>query len=267
MLRPVGRRAVGRAGAPGAPVPRGRARARWERRRACASSREKRRWRARGGRDRGAVGRARAARAPRPAALAAVHRPARRAQARRSRALPDGVRAARRLGRRADRGASLHAGASRAHRQPSAPRCTSSRCTWASGTFRPLRADRSRGAPHRRRGRRDPGGRPRRPSAERAREGRRVVAVGTTTTRALEWAADGGRPAVAPSAAPPISSSTPAIASGSSTPSSPTSTCRARPCSCSSPPSAGASLLLRAYRHAVAARYRFYSYGDAMLIA
>jgi S-adenosylmethionine:tRNA ribosyltransferase-isomerase len=29
---------------------------------------------------------------------------------------------------------------------------------------------------------------------------------------------------------------------------------------------AGCDLVLRAYRHAVAARYRFYSYGDCMLI-
>jgi S-adenosylmethionine:tRNA ribosyltransferase-isomerase len=29
---------------------------------------------------------------------------------------------------------------------------------------------------------------------------------------------------------------------------------------------AGRSLLLEAYRHAVAERYRFYSFGDAMLV-
>jgi S-adenosylmethionine:tRNA ribosyltransferase-isomerase len=29
---------------------------------------------------------------------------------------------------------------------------------------------------------------------------------------------------------------------------------------------AGTELILRAYRHAVAERYRFFSYGDAMLI-
>ena len=74
------------------------------------------------------------------------------------------------------------------------------------------------------------------------------------------------RPGHARFAAAPISSSTPAIASASSTPSSPTSTCRARPFCSSSPPSPAATRVLDAYRHAVALGYRFYSYGDAMLI-
>ena len=95
MLRAGRRQAVGGAGAPGPPLPGRRARraggggaARAHRARAAPDGRA-------GGGDRGAVGSARAARAPRAAAAAALHRPARRAQARGSRALPDGVRAAK----------------------------------------------------------------------------------------------------------------------------------------------------------------------------
>ena len=96
-------------------------------------------------------------------------------------------------------------------------------------------------------------------------EGRRIVAIGTTTTRALEWAATDGRlPAVS---APPISTSIPAIGSGVvdalvtnfHLPRSTLLLLAAAFC--------GREALLRAYRHAVADRFRFYSYGDAMLIA
>jgi S-adenosylmethionine:tRNA ribosyltransferase-isomerase len=97
------------------------------------------------------------------------------------------------------------------------------------------------------------------------REGRRVVAVGTTTTRALEWAAgDDGRVRAGTGEADLFirpghrfrivdalvtnfhlpRSSLLVLVSGF----------------------AGRDVVLRAYRHAVAARYRFYSYGDAMLI-
>jgi S-adenosylmethionine:tRNA ribosyltransferase-isomerase len=103
-------------------------------------------------------------------------------------------------------------------------------------------------------------------AVERARsEGRRVVAVGTTTTRALEWAAglDGRlrartgpadlfiRPghrfrvvdALVTNFHLPRSSLLVLVSAFT-----------------------GRELVLAAYRHAVAARYRFYSYGDAMLI-
>src|SRR5262249_5581284 len=73
----------------------------------------------------GSVERAEAARAPGAAAPAAVHRSPRRAEARGSRALPDGVRAARRVGGRADRRAPLHRlphrAAGRGRRRPPLP--------------------------------------------------------------------------------------------------------------------------------------------------
>ena len=101
---------------------------------------------------------------------------------------------------------------------------------------------------------------------EARREGRRVIAVGTTTTRALEWAVspDGrvraGRGAADLFIRPghrfrvvdglitnfhlPRSSLLVLVSA-----------------------LAGRELILSAYRHAIEARYRFYSYGDAMLIA
>ncbi len=97
-------------------------------------------------------------------------------------------------------------------------------------------------------------------------EGRRVIAVGSTTTRALEWAseADGrvraGR-GVADLYIYPGHSFT--VIDGLITnfhlPRSTLLLLVAAFC--------GRELLLEAYRHAVAARYRFYSYGDAMLVS
>ena len=98
------------------------------------------------------------------------------------------------------------------------------------------------------------------------RERRRVIAVGTTTTRTLEWAADGAR----------------GVRSGRGE-----ADLFIRPghrfrivdgliTNFHLPRSsllvlvsalAGRDVVLEAYRHAVEARYRFYSYGDAMLIA
>ena len=103
-------------------------------------------------------------------------------------------------------------------------------------------------------------------AVNRARaDGRRVIAVGTTTTRSLEWAADAsGRVAARRGAADLF------IVPG----------CRFRVIDAlvtnfHLPRStllllvsafAGRELALRAYAHAVASGYRFYSYGDAMLI-
>jgi S-adenosylmethionine:tRNA ribosyltransferase-isomerase len=133
------------------------------------------------------------------------------------------------------------------------------------GTFRPLRADRVEAhriapevvdVPD---GTAD--------AVNRARsEGRRVVAIGTTTTRALEWAVG---------AAGRVRSgrgdadlyiypghrfrAVDALVTNFHLPRSTLLVLVAAFC--------GRETTLAAYRHAVEARYRFYSYGDAMLIA
>jgi S-adenosylmethionine:tRNA ribosyltransferase-isomerase len=96
--------------------------------------------------------------------------------------------------------------------------------------------------------------------------GRRVIAVGTTTTRALEWAADpdgrvrAGRGAANLYIYPGYRFK---VVSGLVTnfhlPRSTLLVLVSAFC--------GRERLLAAYRHAVEARYRFYSYGDAMLVA
>jgi S-adenosylmethionine:tRNA ribosyltransferase-isomerase len=104
-------------------------------------------------------------------------------------------------------------------------------------------------------------------AVNRARaEGRRVVAVGTTTTRALEGAVDaGGR--VQAGDGPVSLYITPghrfavvdALLTNFHLPRSSLLVLVAA--------FAGRDFVLDAYRHAVAAGYRFYSYGDAMLIS
>jgi S-adenosylmethionine:tRNA ribosyltransferase-isomerase len=102
---------------------------------------------------------------------------------------------------------------------------------------------------------------------ERARrDRRRVVAVGTTTTRALEWAAreDGRVDARAGDADLFIRPGHPfrvvdALVTNFHLPRSSLLVLVSA--------FAGRERVLAAYRHAVAAGYRFYSYGDAMLIA
>jgi S-adenosylmethionine:tRNA ribosyltransferase-isomerase len=107
------------------------------------------------------------------------------------------------------------------------------------------------------------------PTAEavnRARAGgRRVVAVGTTATRALESAVgnDGRVAAFAGAAALTIRpghrfGAVDVLLTNFHLPRSSLLLLVAA--------FAGRELILRAYRHAVAARYRFYSYGDAMLL-
>lgn len=96
-------------------------------------------------------------------------------------------------------------------------------------------------------------------------EGRRVVAVGTTTTRALESAADAnGRVRAQDGAAEAYI--TPgyrfhAIDALVTNFHLPRSSLLVLVCAL-----AGRELILKAYQHAVSAGYRFYSYGDATLI-
>jgi S-adenosylmethionine:tRNA ribosyltransferase-isomerase len=97
------------------------------------------------------------------------------------------------------------------------------------------------------------------------RDGRRVIAVGTTTTRALEWAsmATGGVRAGRGAADLFIYpghafTAIDGLITNFHLPRSTLLLLLAAFC--------GRALMLAAYRHAVAARYRFYSYGDAMLV-
>lgn len=132
------------------------------------------------------------------------------------------------------------------------------------GTFRPLRAERVEAH---RMGREEvtiPEETAQAVNRARA-EGRRVIAVGTTTTRALEWASGpsgrvrAGRGAadlyVYPGYAFQVIDG---LITNFHLPRSTLLLLVSAFC--------GRELLLAAYRHAVAARYRFYSYGDAMLI-
>jgi S-adenosylmethionine:tRNA ribosyltransferase-isomerase len=103
-------------------------------------------------------------------------------------------------------------------------------------------------------------------AVNRARaEGRRVIAVGTTTTRALEWAAGPRSRVRAGHGAADLyiypGHAFKAIDGLITNFHLPRSTLLLLVSAFS-----GRQLLLAAYRHAVAARYRFYSYGDAMLI-
>jgi S-adenosylmethionine:tRNA ribosyltransferase-isomerase len=100
---------------------------------------------------------------------------------------------------------------------------------------------------------------------EARRQGRRVVAVGTTTTRALEWAATvDGRLREGPGEADLYIRPghrfriVDALITNFHLPRSTLLVLVSA--------FAGREVVLDAYRHAVANRYRFYSYGDAMLI-
>ena len=134
-----------------------------------------------------------------------------------------------------------------------------------AGTFRPLRAERveeHRIAPETVEISEETAA-----AVNRARRaGRRIVAIGTTTTRALEWAATttAGVRAGRGSADLYIYPGhrfrvVDALVTNFHLPRSTLLLLVSAFC--------GREALLGAYRHAVAERYRFYSYGDAMLIA
>ena len=134
-----------------------------------------------------------------------------------------------------------------------------------AGTFRPLRAERVE--EHRIAAERVEISGETAAAVNRARAaGRRIVAIGTTTTRALEWAAtaDGRLRTIRGAADLFIYPGhrfrlVDALVTNFHLPRSTLLLLTAAFC--------GREALLRAYRHAIAERYRFYSYGDAMLIA
>ena len=167
--------------------------------------------------------------------------------------------------------AGLHftAGAARARSPRAASRCAEVVLHVGPGTFRPLaRARTSRaGRLHAERFEL-PEATARRDRARRARAGGRVVAVGTTTRARARARAPRAAARVAPGRrrdrAVPARR---ARASARSTRCSRTSTCRARRCCCSSRPSPAASACSPPTPRRSRAGYRFYSYGDAMLIA
>ena len=132
------------------------------------------------------------------------------------------------------------------------------------GTFRPIKAGRVED--HRMQAEEVAIPPPAAEAVNRAKaEGRRVVVVGTTTTRAIEWAAD-ERGAVAARGgsadlfihAPYRFKVVDALLTNFHLPRSTLLVLVSA--------FAGRELTLDAYRHAVAAGYRFYSYGDAMLV-
>lgn len=133
------------------------------------------------------------------------------------------------------------------------------------GTFRPIRAGRIE--EHRIAPEEVEIGEETAEAVNRARAtGRRIVAVGTTTTRALEWAArEGGGVRAGRGAADLFIypghrfRAVDALITNFHLPRSTLLVLVSAFC--------GREAVLAAYRHAIAARYRFYSYGDAMLVA
>jgi S-adenosylmethionine:tRNA ribosyltransferase-isomerase len=132
------------------------------------------------------------------------------------------------------------------------------------GTFRPVKADTVEG--HRMDGEAVDIPASTAGAVSRARAtGRRVVAVGTTTTRALEWAAGADGSVVSGAGWTDLFIHPPyafrvvdALLTNFHLPRSTLLMLVSA--------LAGRDLVLAAYRHAVKAGYRFYSYGDAMLV-
>ncbi len=114
--------------------------------------------------------------------------------------------------------------------------------------------------------------------AEARQAGRRIIAVGTTATRVLETLASGGGPALGAHARGPAADSSAAVSGSTSifiTPGYRFKMVDALLTNFHLPHSsvlaltmafAGADAIRSAYAEAVAQRYRFFSFGDAMLI-
>jgi S-adenosylmethionine:tRNA ribosyltransferase-isomerase len=97
------------------------------------------------------------------------------------------------------------------------------------------------------------------------RDGRRIVAVGTTTLRALESAAGPGQGRTRLFIRPPCDFR--AVNALVTNFHLPRSTLLMLACAFAAPgQTAGIEVMQRAYREAIARQYRFFSYGDAMLI-
>ena len=199
----------------------------------------------------------RGVREDRPRAAAAVHQARRRA--RRPRALPDRVRARERIGGGAHRRAAFYAADSR----PCRARGAEIACVTLHvglGTFQPLHTAQVEQAPSARRALPDRRGR----AARKVRAASRVVAVGTTSVRTLESAwRDGAIEARHGETELFIYPGFQFRAVGAMLTNFhlPRTSLLLLVCAF-----AGPELALAAYRHAVSGGYRFYSYGDCMLI-
>ncbi len=202
-------------------------------------------------------------RAPRRDAAAAV--PATRRPASRPRALPDGLRARAGRGGRADRGAALHAGcstalrtrrrgagarhAARRRRAPSSrcgwTTCASTACTPSGSRCRAATASAVAALP-----------RARRPRRRRRHDRRCARSSPRRRAGASSPCAGDTRLFITPGYRFRVVD---ALLTNFHLP-------RVHAADAGVRPSPGASHVLAAYRHAVAARYRFFSYGDAMFV-
>ena len=183
-----------------------------------------------------------------------------------TRALPDRLRARARRGRRAHRRPAFRRRACSRHSPQRGVARAFVTLHVGAGTFLPGADGRPRAAPDARASGTRCRRRPSMPSPRRARRGGRVVAVGTTSLRALESAASRRQGLRAGSRRDDALHHARASASASSTAlltnfHLPRSTLLMLVSAF-----AGYDTIRAAYAHAIAARYRFFSYGDAMLL-
>ena len=204
------------------------------------------------------------ARAHRTRAAAALHRPPRHPA--RPRAVPDRVRAAAGLGRRAHRRTALHARNARPHPRPRHRDSPRSPCTSDSEPFSPSASKWSRST------RSTASGIPSRPKPRK-----RFSAPATPVAALSPSAPPPSAPSNSPLAKHPTAASppNPARPTSSSIPDSTSASIGALLTNFHLPKStlimlvsafAGRERTLAAYEHAVRERYRFYSYGDCMFV-